>query len=94
MVPAGLKTTARILLALGGGYWASSASFALLARVLTACGMPRVDAVTLGMMLVFILYLCLILWVFAARRVWLPFWVFCGLIAAGHMAPFFFTQGH
>ena len=94
MAQSGLKTTGRIILALGGGYWATSASFVLFAFLMIACGLPRVEATTLSMMLAFLLYPCLIMWVFGARRIGHPFVVFCALIVAGHIAPFFFSQGH
>lgn len=94
MPHAGLKTAGRILLAVGGGYWATSSSFALMACLMVACGLPRVEAVTLGMMLAFILYLCLILWVFAVRRIGYPFVVFACLIAMEHVVPVLLSKGH
>ncbi|MEW9297958.1 MULTISPECIES: hypothetical protein [Acetobacter] len=51
------------------------------------------DAVTLGIMLVFVLYLCLGLWVFAATALWQPVAVFSVLIAASYGLTSFIGHG-
>ncbi|ARW11582.1 hypothetical protein S101447_02544 [Acetobacter ascendens] len=79
-----LEVATRILLAVGGGYFASSSAMAMFCLLLVSSGVPRMDAVTLGIMLVFVLYLCLGLWVFAASALWRPVAVFSLLITAGY----------
>lgn len=53
---------ARAAAAIGGGYLLSSTSMALLARLLP---LPRADAVILATMLAFVVYTCVVIWVFA-----------------------------
>lgn len=83
----------RILLATGGGYFASSSAMAIFCLLLVTLGMPRADAVTLGIILVFAFYLCLILWVFAARALWRPVAVLSLLIASGYGLTAFVGHG-
>ncbi|MCC2957519.1 iron transporter [Massilia sp. IC2-477] len=54
---------ARALAAIGGGYLLSSTGSYLLARLLP---LHRADAVTLATMLAFMVYPCVVMWVFAA----------------------------
>lgn len=88
-----LKVVVRILLAIGGGYLASSSAMAIFCLLLVTLGMPRADAVTLGIMLVFALYLCLLLWVFAAHALWRPAAVFSLLIASSYGLAVFVGHG-
>ncbi len=54
-----------------GGYAFSAALVALLALALPlAVGMPRSEAVLLASMLGFLIYLALLIWAFAERRLW------------------------
>lgn len=62
---------ARTLAAVGGGYVLTSIASALLAIALP---LPRADAVSIATLLSFVIYTCIILWVFAtgsALRAWL-----------------------
>lgn len=93
MMPSGLKTSGRVLLAVAGGYFASSALLAMFCILLVALGMPRAEAVTLGLMLAFVFYLCLILWVFSARVLWRPLLVFSLLIVCGYGITVFIGHG-
>ena len=66
----------RLVLAVVGGYCLSAAAAALLALGLSHT-MPRSEAVTLMAMCVFVIYLVVLLWAFAERRLlWL--WVVLG----------------
>lgn len=66
-----LSTVARVLLAVIGGYFFTTASVMLAARGIADLGlMSRSDAVVLAAMLGFLLYLGLLLWAFAERRLW------------------------
>lgn len=61
---------ARTVAAIGGGYVLTSIAIALLALALP---LPRADAVTIATLLSFMVYTCVILWVFAtasALRAW------------------------
>lgn len=58
----------RLLLAVGGGYALTAALVALGGVVCEAMGLARSEAVTLSMMLGFLVYLGLLLWAFAERR--------------------------
>ncbi|MFT8931900.1 MAG: hypothetical protein ABF976_09445 [Acetobacter syzygii] len=93
MSQSALRVVARIFLATGGGYLASSAVMALFSFTLVAMGMPRADAVTLGLLLVFIVYLCLGLWVFAARALWRPAALFAVLVIASYGVIAVFGHG-
>jgi hypothetical protein len=59
----------RLVVAIGGGY-AVSAGFAALTAVAlpAATPMPRGEAVVLASMLAFLVYLALLVWAFAERR--------------------------
>lgn len=66
-----LSTVSRVLLAVVGGYFFITASVMLAARGIADLGlMSRSDAVVLAAMLGFLLYLGLLLWAFAERRLW------------------------
>ena len=54
--------TVRAVAAIGGGYVFTSIASALIALALP---MPRADAVTTATLLSFVVYTCIILWVFA-----------------------------
>ena len=54
--------TARAVAAIGGGYVFTSIASALIALALP---MARADAVTIATLLSFVIYTCIILWVFA-----------------------------
>ncbi|WP_338333510.1 hypothetical protein [Acetobacter sp. LMG 32666] len=81
------------MLAVVMGYFASSAFFTVLSVLLVGMGMPRAESVTLGIMLTFIVYLCLIVWAFAARAAGQPVVVFCLLILCGYGLPLFVRHG-
>lgn len=62
--------TARAAAAIGGGYLLTAAATTLIAVLLP---LHRADAATLGTMLSFLFYACVVLWVFATRsaiRAW------------------------
>ena len=62
---------ARTVAAIGGGYVLTSIASALIALALP---LPRADAVTIATLLSFVVYTCVILWVFAttsALRAWI-----------------------
>ncbi|WP_293395716.1 hypothetical protein [Nevskia sp.] len=64
-----LGTVSRVLLAVVGAYFFTTASVMLAARGIADLGlMSRSDAVVLAAMLGFLLYLGLLLWAFAERR--------------------------
>ena len=66
----------RLVLAVVGGYFLSAAAAALFALGLSQI-MPRSEAVMLMAMSVFVIYLVVLLWAFAVRRLlWL--WVVLG----------------
>ena len=63
--------TARAVAAIGGGYVLTSIASALIAIALP---LPRADAVSIATLLSFVVYTCIILWVFAtssALRAWI-----------------------
>jgi len=68
-VAQGLSTSVRLLLAIGGGYGVSAGLAALVANALPAATiLPRSEAVVLASMLCFLIYLALLIWAFAERR--------------------------
>ena len=58
--------TSRAIAAIGGGYLLTSIASALLALAFGST-LPRADAVTIATLLAFVIYPCVILWVFATR---------------------------
>jgi hypothetical protein len=63
------NTTARVVTAIFGGYVAASGLVALLAVGLPRLtALPRSEAVVLASMLGFVIYLALLLWAFAERK--------------------------
>lgn len=69
-----LKTTLRVVGAVGGGYVVTALAVTTAGAVLARLGMARSDAVVTAAMLGFIVYLLLLLWGFAVRspaRLWL-----------------------
>ena len=90
----GLGVVARVLLATGGAYVVTSSTLAAFCIVLFASGVPRVDAVAMGTMLGFILYLCLILWVFSSRKPWQVLAIFVLVIASENCMTFVIGHGH
>lgn len=60
----------RIVLALLGGYGASTSIVAALSAGLPFTGLPRSEGVVLASMLGFIIYLVLLIWGFSERRLW------------------------
>ena len=64
-----IRVTQHVLLAVGGGYLLAAGVSALLARLLVLLMAPS-EAVMLMSMLAFILYLIIVLWAFAERRLW------------------------
>lgn len=74
----------RVLLAIIGGYTASAGLTALFATALpVATTLPRSEAVVLASMLGFIIYLVLLLWGFAERRLWRLGYVLAFLAGSG-----------
>lgn len=51
-----------------GGYVAAAGIVAVLSATLPFTGLPRIDSVVLASMLGFVIYLVLLLWGFAERR--------------------------
>lgn len=65
----GLSILVRLIAAVGGGYAVAAGLAALAAVALPAAGlMVRSEAVVLASMLAFLLYLALLIWAFADRR--------------------------
>ena len=62
-----LKTTLRVVGAVGGGYVVTALAVTTAGAVLARLGMARSDAVVTAAMLGFIVYLLLLLWGFAVR---------------------------
>ena len=79
-----VRVTQRVLLAVGGGYALRAVIVMLMGWLLAALGMARSEAVTLSMMLGFVLYLVVLIWAFAERRL-LRLWLVLGgaLLACG-----------
>lgn len=94
MPRSGFETCARVVCATAGSYFAASSSFMIFCILLVHLGMRQVEAVTLGMILVFVLYLCFILWVFASSTLWRPAGLFAFLIMAGYGPVLFRGYGH
>lgn len=66
---AGLSIVVRLVAAIGGGYAVAAGLAALAAVALPAAGlMLRSEAVVLASMLAFLVYLALLIWAFADRR--------------------------
>ena len=84
-----LGVTLRTAFAVGGGYLAASSAFGSFCTLSVVAGMRRSEAVALGTMLVFVLYLTLILWVFAVGALWRPCFVFMLIIAVGYITAFY-----
>lgn len=74
----------RIIVAIGGGYFASSGGLALSCILFVRLGVARSEAVAAGTMLVFVLYLTLILWVFASGSLKKITLIMVSLILAGY----------
>lgn len=73
---------ARAVAAIGGGYVLTAIASALIA---VALPLPRADAVTLATLLSFVVYTCVILWVFAttsALRAWIGVLAASGVLGA------------
>lgn len=73
---------ARVVAAIGGGYVLTAIASALIAIALP---LPRADAVTLATLLSFVVYTCVILWVFAtssALRAWIGVAAASGVLGA------------
>ena len=71
MIPSmtGLSVLVRLVAAVGGGYAVAAGLAALAAVALPAGGlMARSEAVVLASMLAFLVYLALLIWAFADRR--------------------------
>lgn len=62
-----LAVTSRSLAALLGGYLLASMASVCIALLVP---LPRIDAVTTGMMLSFVFYLLAFIWCFACRSAW------------------------
>lgn len=68
--PSWFVLVCRVVLVIVGGYAAAAGFVAGAAVMLPVLGMARSEAVTLASMLGFIVYLGLLLWGFAERRLW------------------------
>lgn len=75
---ASVPMTLRVLGAVLGGYAFSSGLVALTAVALPLVGLARSEAVLLAAMLGFVLYLLVLLWAFAERRLWRVWLVLIG----------------
>ena len=65
----GVSVAVRLVAAIGGGYAVAAGLAALAAVVLPATAvLPRSEAVVLSSMLAFLVYLVLLIWAFAERR--------------------------
>lgn len=72
----------RAVVAIGGGYVLTAIASSLIALALP---LPRADAVTIATLLSFVVYTCVILWVFATRsalRAWIGVLTGCALLGA------------
>lgn len=73
---------ARAVAAIGGGYVLTAIASSLIALALP---LPRADAVTIATLLSFVVYTCVILWVFAtssALRAWIGVLAVSALLGA------------
>jgi hypothetical protein len=69
----------RVLAAVPGGFACTTGLVGLLVALLSSvAGMARSEAVLLASMLGFLIYLALLVWAFAERRLWLVWTVFLG----------------
>ncbi|MFT8558823.1 MAG: hypothetical protein ABF719_02990 [Acetobacter sp.] len=93
MSASSFQVAARTIIAIGGGYLASSSAMAIFCLLLVSAGLARADAVTLGILLVFVLYLCLLIWSFAVSALWRPITVFSLLIVSDYGLAFFIGHG-
>lgn len=74
-----VKVLLRVLAAVGGGYAFSAAMVAFGAVAISlATPLPRGEAAMLMAMLGFVIYLAVLLWAFAERRLWLVWAVLFG----------------
>ncbi|MCH2393942.1 hypothetical protein [Oceanibaculum sp.] len=83
-IGAGLLLAFRLLSIVVGGYFLSAALTALGAAGLVSLGMDRSEAVVLMSMLGFIIYLLVLIWAFAERRLPRLLAVTLGGTAVGH----------
>lgn len=65
-----LRLSARVLAAVVGGYAMAALAVSGASAGLSMLGMARAEAVVLCAMLGFVLYLLVLLWAFAERRLW------------------------
>ena len=73
----------RLVAAIGGGYAAAAGLAALAAVALPqVTGLPRSEAVVLASMLAFLIYLALLIWAFAERRL-VRLWLVLAVVGAG-----------
>ena len=87
----GAAIAQRLVLAVVGGYFLSAAAAALLALGLSQI-MPRSEAVMLMAMGVFVLYLIVLLWAFAQRRLARLWLVLGGGAGAAQLLAFWAAQ--
>jgi uncharacterized membrane protein len=83
---------ARIILIVVGGYVASAGFVATVSALLPMFGVVRSEAVILGSILGFILYVALVLWGFAAHQSW-RFLVTLVLLIGGGLVAFLTGAG-
>lgn len=78
-----INVLVRVVLAMLGGYAAAAGIVAALSVTLPFTGLPRSEGVALASMLGFIVYLLLLLWGFAERRLWRLGFVLAALAGGG-----------
>jgi hypothetical protein len=94
VVAGGSIIAVRVLLAIIGGYTASAGLTALIAIALSvATPLPRSESVLLASMLGFIVYLVLLLWGFAERRLWCLGFVLAFLAGGGFGSAYLMGSG-
>ena len=69
-VAGSVKTFTAILIAIVGGYAFTSGYVAFFSVVLAKLGMEKGEAIMLSTMTGFIVYLCVILWIFTTQKMW------------------------
>ena len=87
-----LRLVSRIVAAVVGGY-VLSAGLITLAAMALGRAIPQSEAVVLTSMLGFVIYLTLLLWAFAERRLWRIWAVLAGGGAASHGLALWLVPG-
>lgn len=77
-----VRLAIRIIAAVPGGYALTAGTVAVMGGLLSALGLPRSESVVVAAMVGFLLYLALLLWAFAERRLSR----LCGVVLGGLIA--------